>query len=252
MLPALLLVPSLRQNLAHSLKTSLIWGLSLPAIGSYILGTIAFQLAPIGEVTLLFTTSPLFIIGYKLLARIAVRRMEIVGLLGAGVGMVLMLLPQLFQDNPSGQAIVGYLLALGTAALLAIYTFWLNKLADQRIISNSVNVVFATCLLGGILSFICTCWPSTLFSESFAIAGLNQSNLLILLGLGIVSTASPFWFYTIAARRLPVILTTSILLLEPMFATLFASIALQEIPSPWFGLGSILVLWGLLMIAKLG
>jgi drug/metabolite transporter (DMT)-like permease len=31
---------------------------------------------------------------------------------------------------------------------------------------------------------------------------------------------------------------------------LFASIALQEIPSLWFGIGSILVFWGLLTITR--
>jgi drug/metabolite transporter (DMT)-like permease len=74
--------------------------------------------------------------------------------------------------------------------------------------------------------------------------------IFVLLGLGILSTALPFWLYTIAVQRLPILLITAILLLEPLFATLFASIALQEIPSLWFAVGSILVFWGLLVIAK--
>jgi EamA-like transporter family len=61
---------------------------------------------------------------------------------------------------------------------------------------------------------------------------------------------SPFFCYTVAAQKLPIVLTTAILLLEPMFAVLFASIALREIPSLWFGIGSILVFWGLLYIAS--
>ena len=69
LLPILLLVPSIRHNFARSLCTPLIWWLSLPAIGSYILGTTAFQMAPVGEVTLLFTTSPLFIIAYRYVVR---------------------------------------------------------------------------------------------------------------------------------------------------------------------------------------
>lgn len=55
-----------------------------------------------------------------------------------------------------------------------------------------------------------------------------------------------------AAQRLPAVMTAAILLLEPVFATLFASVALREIPSLWFYIGSVLVLCGLLLIARKG
>jgi drug/metabolite transporter, DME family len=113
-------------------------------------------------------------------------------------------------------------------------------------VPKSINIVFTTCLLGGILSLLCTIFFTKLSLET----GIDRQEIFVLLGLGILSTALPFFCYTVAAQRLPIVLTTAILLLEPMFAVLFASVALQEMPSLWFGIGSILVFWGLLSIAR--
>lgn len=155
--------------------------------------------------------------------------------------------PQLFNDKAaSWQTIAGYLLALGAAGLLALYTFWLNTLTKQSIAPKSINVVFVTCLPGSVLSLL----SAIFFSKSSIEIGIDKQVILILLGLGFFSTALPFFCYTVAAQPLPVVLTTAILLLEPMFAVLFASIALQEIPSLWFGIGGVLVFWGLILIAK--
>ncbi len=245
MLPILFLASSVRHNFARSLGASLTWCLSLLAIGGYVLGTTAFQMAPVGEVTLLFTTSPLFIIAYKYVVRLQVKRSESIGMLLAMSGVSLIMLPQLFTDRAaSWKTMVGYLLALGAAGLVALYTLWFNKLTKQRIAPKSINIVFLTCLLGGVLSLLCA-----VFSKASIGIGIDKQVILVLLGLGILSTAVPFLCYTAAAQRLPVVLTTAILMLEPMFAVLFASVALQEIPSLWFGIGSILVFWGLLSIA---
>jgi drug/metabolite transporter (DMT)-like permease len=245
MLPLLFLSSNFRHDLIYSLKTPLIWRLSLLGIGGYVLGTTAFQMAPIGEVTLLFTTSPLFIIAYKYAVGLEIKRSESMGMLVAMSGVSLIMLPQLVGDRTiSWQTITGYLLALGAAGLVAFYTLWFNALIKQNIAPKSTNIVFLTCLLGSFLSLSCA-----VFSKASLGTGIDRQVLLVLLGLGILSTALPFFCYTVAAQRLPVILTTAILLLEPVFAVLFASIALREIPSLWFAIGSVLVFWGLLAIA---
>lgn len=247
MLPILFLASNVRHDFTRSLRTPLIWWLSLPAIGGYVLGTTAFQMAPVGEVTLLFTTSPLFIIAYKYVVRLHIKRSEGFGMLLATAGVSLIMLPQLSTDKAvSWQTMAGYLLALGAAGFLALYTFWLNTLTKQSIKPKSINVVFVTCLLGSVLSLLC----AILFSKLSIGIKIHEQAILVLLGLGILSTALPFLCYTVAAQCLPVVLTTAILLLEPMFAVLFASVALQEIPSLWFGIGSVLILWGLLLIAR--
>lgn len=247
MLPILLLVPSIRHDFTRSLQTPPIWWLSLPAIGSSFLGTTAFQMAPVGEVTLLFTTSPLFIIAYKYVMRLNIKRGEGWGILLATSGVIIILLPQFSSDRAiSLQIIVGYLLALGAAGVVTLYTVLFNTFTDRGVAPKSINIVFMTCLLGGSSSLLCTFFFTKLSIET----GIDRQKIFVLLGLGILSTALPFFCYTVAAQQLPIVLTTAILLLEPMFAVLFASIALQEMPSRWFGIGSILVLWGLRSIAR--
>jgi drug/metabolite transporter (DMT)-like permease len=98
MLPIVLLVPSIRSDFTRSLRTPPIWWLSLLAIGSSFLGTTAFQMAPVGEVTLLFTTSPLFIIAYKYVMRLDIKRGENRGILIATNGVIIILLPQFSSD----------------------------------------------------------------------------------------------------------------------------------------------------------
>ncbi len=146
----------------------------------------------------------------------------------------------------SWQTIIGYLLALGAAAMLALYALWFNTLNKQGIAPKAFNVVFVTCLLGGFLSLLYTIFFPTPSVE----IRIDRQVILVLVGLGILATALPSLCYTVAAQRLPVVVTTAILLLEPVFAVLFASVALQEFPSLWFGIGSLLVFWGLLSIAK--
>jgi drug/metabolite transporter (DMT)-like permease len=245
MLPILFLASTVRHDFTRSLGASPTWCLSLLAIGGYFLGTTAFQMAPLGEVTLLFTTSPLFIIAYKYIVRLRIKRSESMGMLLAMSGVSFIVFPQLFTDRAtSWQTTVGYLLALGAAGLVALYAHWFNALTKQSIAPKSLDVVFLTCLLGSVLSLL-----GAVFSKASIGIGIDKQAILVLLGLGIVSTALPFLCYTVAAQRLPVILTTATLMLEPMFAVLFASVALQEMPSLWFAIGSVLVFWGLLSIA---
>jgi EamA domain-containing membrane protein RarD len=123
MLPILLLVPSIRKDFTLSLRTPPIWWLSLTVIGSSLLGITAYQMAPVGEVTLLFTTSPLFIIVHKYIVRSDIKPGEGWGSLLASTGVILILLPQLSGDLAiSWQALLGYSFALVTAGLVTLYT----------------------------------------------------------------------------------------------------------------------------------
>jgi len=253
----IVLSPNIRPGFFYALRSPVIWGLSLPMIGGFLLGTAAFQMARVGEVTLMLSTPPIFVVGYKLLARIRVYKSEGIGTLLAIAGIGLILQPQLrvsssalsssgYGAGISWEALTGYLFALSAAALLAVYTLWFGAIARQSKPVKSINVVFITCLLGCVLSSICT----ALFSNSDGLTGLNQQAMLVILGLGILPTALSTLCYTIAAQQLPAILAAAILLTEPIFAVLFASVILKESPSLWFGFGSCFVLLGLFSIAK--
>jgi drug/metabolite transporter (DMT)-like permease len=247
LLPFLLLLPGQRQSLLRASFNPLVWGLSLPVIGASILGITAFQMAPVGEATLLFRTSPLFIIGYKWVTRSPVKKGETVGIFLAAVGVSLILLPKLSRDSAtSWDAIAGYLMALGAASFVAVYASWLNALAKQNSAPESIHIVVATLILGSILSFFC----AILLSNLSIGVDLSRQVILVFLEWGILATALPLFCYSVAAQRLPIVLSTAMLLLEPVFAVLFAAIALQEIPSLWFGIGSLFVCRGLLLIAR--
>jgi drug/metabolite transporter (DMT)-like permease len=257
MLLMLCLVSALREDI-RSLRSPLLWWLCLPAIASAILGTTAFQMAPVGEVTLLITTAPLFIIAYKYAARLPVKPGESVGMLLTMAGVVLVILPQLSAAELfttfSGQTVTGYWLSLGSAAFLAVYTAWLNRLTQRQLAPKSFYIVFATCFLGGVVSLFCVrlfAQPSAdVAADIVADVVMDGQAIAILSALGVFSTAAPFLCYTFAAQRLPVLLATAILLLEPVFAVLYASVAFQEIPSLGFVFGSLIIFGGLLLIAK--
>ncbi len=250
------LSPKLRRELFSSLQAPYIWSLSLPMIGGFVLGTTAFQMAPVGEVTLLFTTSPLFVAAYKIFSGARLHKNESIGTLLAFIGVGLIMLPQIsmnggiegggIEGGTSWQTLAGYVFALIGAGLLAVYVLWFGAIAHKGIILRPTNIVFTTCLLGCVLSSLCT----VLFASPANAFALDKQSALVILGLGILSTAMSTLLYTIAAQRLPALLAAAILLTEPLFAVVFASFLLQEIPSLWFGVGSLFVLGGLLAIAQ--
>lgn len=236
-----------RRELLISARSPFVWLLSLPMIGCYFLGTTAFQLAPVGEVTLFISTSPLFVVAYKLIAKVPIQKQEGIGTALAVAGVGLIALPEIsVASSTSWQFLIGYLLSLSAAALLAVYVLVFNAVASKGERIRSIHVVFITCVLGGCLSLLQTVF----LSHDVSAIALNNTAILVFLGLGILSTASSTLLYTIAAQRLPVVLAAAILLTEPIFAVLFASALLREYPSIWFGFGSILVLTGLLLLAR--
>ena len=236
-----------RRDLLTSMRSPVIWLLSLPMIGGYLLGTTAFQLAPVGEVTLFISTSPLFVVAYKLISKIRIHKQEGLGTVLAVAGVGLIALPEIsVAGSSSWQTLTGYFLALSAAALLAIYVLGFNAATSKGKQIRSINVVFTTCILGCGLSFL----RIASLSETVKAIALDSTAILVLLGLGILSTAASTLLYTIATQRLPVLLAAALLLTEPIFAVLFASALLKEYPSVWFGFGSVLVLSGLLLIAK--
>ena len=78
----------------------------------------------------------------------------------------------------------------------------------------------------------------------------DNSTILFLFGIAILSTAIPTISYTITSQYLNPILTTSILLLQPFIAILFAFFFIQEIPDLLVIPGFIFILIGLFLIIK--
>ena len=218
-----------------------IWILSLIMLACYTLGTIAFQFAPVGEVTLLMTTAPIFTILFQLLRRQKIGKNEYWGALIAFLGICFVMFPSLDLDSViSRQHILGNLLALLVSILLAIYAIWFRSLNQYDIAPNSISIALGTFILGSLV-FI----PNTLklFSAHSHLIGIRYS--IAFLGLGLVSTAIPTLSYAIAAKRLPALTTTSILLLEPILAVASAFLILGAVPSVWIIPGTLFVAIGI-------
>jgi drug/metabolite transporter, DME family len=71
----------------------------------------------------------------------------------------------------------------------------------------------------------------------------------IILGLGILSTAIPTICYSFAAKHLSPILTTTLNLLTPIFATLIAVLLLKEQFPILSLIGAVLIIIGILSLS---
>lgn len=232
------------QLLLHikELRRFKVWGFSAIMLTCYTCGTLAFQLAPVGEVSLLMATAPIFVIFFKLLLRKQIMRNEYRGALIALLGICFVIFPSLTINSiVSRQRIVGNLLALLFSALLAIYATWFRYLSKHSKAPSSIAVALGTFMLG------CSVFLPAALQLFLTSSGLiNVKHSIAFLGLGIASTAIPTMSYAVAAGRLPPLMTTSVLLLEPILATAFAFLILREVPSIWIVPGTILVVIGLL------
>ena len=204
-----------------------VWILSLIMLSCYTFGTIAFQLAPVGEVTLLMSTAPILTILYKFLRREKIKKNECWGVFIAFLGICSILIPSLNIDSViSKQHVFGNCLALLVSMMLAIYAGWFRSLSHDNIAPNSLSIALGTFVLGSLIFL-----PNALQFFSADSGSIDLKHLLAFLGLGFVSTVIPTLCYAIAAKRLPPITTTSILLLEPVFAIVFAFLILGAVPS---------------------
>ena len=227
------------------LRRPKVWILSLIMLACYTFGTIAFQLAPVGEVTLLMATAPIFAILFKFLRREKTSKNEYRGALTAFLGICFILFPTLGLDSViSRQHIFGNFLALLVSILFAIYATWFRSLSQYNIAPSSISIALGTFTLGSLMFF-----PTTLQLFSAYNGSINLKYLIALLGLGLISTVIPTISYAIAAKRLPALITTSILLLEPILAIASAFLVLGAVPSVWIIPGTVFVGIGILNMA---
>lgn len=229
-----------------SLRRPITWSLSAILFACYTLGTMSFQMAPVGEATLLMTTAPIFVILFKFFAREQTHRNEYLGALLAIVGIGLVVLPRLTIDNVvTDQRVIGDVLALLVSILFATYAIWFSSLNNNNNAPNSMSVTLGTFTLGCIMALLVAPHAFSEYNNLF-----NRKIIISFIGLGILSTAIPTLTYTVAAKRLPPLLTTGILLLEPVLAIVFAFLILKEIPSLWIAPGILFILVGLILIGR--
>lgn len=223
------------------------YGLGALLAGYYWLATAAFQLAPVGEVALLLSTPPLYVVIWYQLSGGRPGRGEIGGAVIAIAGLGLLLAPQwAMPTQDPGARVTGDVLALCASALVAIYALYYRAMEASACAPHVGGVMLLTFVIGAsLLGLLQAVVPHTTPAPGFGV-----SDLPLLAALGVLCTALPSAAYAYAARRLPAVVTTSVSLLLPILAALFAFLLLGEGVPATAVPGAALVLAGIGLILR--
>lgn len=246
-LPILLFIRDTQHSVKSALRYPVSYALALLLAGYYFLATAAFQMAPVAEVALLLSTPPLFVLAIRKIRGKPSSHAEIGGAILAISGIAIILVPRIsFARDHSSQHLYGDIIAICAAALTAIYAYTYRVLAVNGRSPESTGVSLLTFAIGGVSLALAV----TLRATPSGISTLDNSAVLVFLGLGILSTAVPSLGFAIASRRLPAIITAMISLFIPLFSGLFAFLILGERLSIMFLVGCAFVLLGVAMIIR--
>ena len=246
-LPLLLGFQSTRYAFRQALGYPASYVLALLLAGYYLLATAAFQMAPVAEVALLLSTPPLFVLAIRGIRGELSSRAEIIGALLAVGGIALILFPKMsFAGNQAMLHVFGNLLAMCAAFLTATYAYLYRVLVERGRVPEASGVSLLTFLLGGLMMSLGAVFVPT----PTGLNHLDGHDVLVFLGLGVVSTAVPTLGFALASKHLPAIITATISLFIPLFSGVFAYLILGERLPMVFLAGCVLVLWGVFMIIR--
>ncbi len=231
-----------------AMREPVTWWLGFMLIAYYVLAVIAFQLAPVAEVSLCISTSPLFVLIWHGLRGRAPGRRDTTGAVMALTGVYLVMAPWTESTGVTSLRLEGDALALLSALAAAAYAQVYRKAGVAGGGPASTSVALAT-FGPGMLLLIAL---SALMEGAVALPALSPHSVAIFLLLGVVSTVVPTLGYAICSRRLPPLTTTMVRLLSPVFAAIFAGLVLGELPSIWALPGGCLILAGVMLIVIAG
>lgn len=248
-LPFLSIHRPLRTQFLTLIRTPMGLGLSSLMVFYYLFAVRAFQLAPVSDVVLVVGLAPLLGLAVKLGMRQPLFWREGLGAVIAFTGLLLFVFPKLQgQVNPATYltglcfAFLSAWVSLGYASLFKYYA---TQNAGLNAALNPVAVAFTTFMLGSIITV-----PLAVVASTHPIQIFRQPHIgWIILGLGTLSTVIPTLCYSYAAKYLSPILTTTLNLLTPIFAALFAAWLLKETFSGLSLLGAVLILVGILTLS---
>jgi DME family drug/metabolite transporter len=242
LIAALVLIPwALRRR--GGMMDAVLSPLAIAMGAYYIFATEAFARAPVVEVTLLIGAAPVIAVGLERLRGVRPVRQQLTGAIVSVVGLVLFLRP---GDSLSTERAVGYVFALGAAAASATYAVGLRARAQSHRPLDPLALTVWACVLGAVVSFL-------LLSRSMLISAPpipSSRQFIYLVLLGCVSTAIPTLAFGVASARLPSVLTTSLGLMTPLFAALFAGFIVNEWPAPATLPGAFIAIAGVVIVLR--
>lgn len=248
-LPLVACFPASRKGLVSALFNLQAYKLAVLMVGYYVLATAAFQTAPVAEVALLISTSPLFVLIFRRINGAIPTRNELVGAVFAFVGLAVIFAPKMnFIDAPQSNHLLGQLLSLGAAVVTALYAFLYRSLAGHPSSPDTLSVSLLTFIVGNVILGL------LLGLGNNPVAGnvFDVRTVVVLVSLGVLCTAVPTVGFAFAAQHLPALVTATISLLVPFLAGVLAYLVLGERFSPTFIPGGIFVISGIVLILRKG
>ncbi len=237
-LPALILRHAARRD---ALRTAL----PLAMAAYYIIATSAFIRAPIVNVALLIGLSPAIAL---IIDRLAGRRAGRLQWLGVGIalaGLAIFLGPQ----EISQREWLGHVLAVCAGFMSAIYATGLRRHHTTGRKSDPAVFTGLACLYGAVLALLL--WPvSGGLLGPLALPQADWGDAMELVLLGLLATALPTLTFGVASSRLAGVITASLMLLSPIFASIYAGFILDDWPRLIALPGGIMVLLGVFLTTR--
>lgn len=242
------LIFSKKVNFSQVFKSIANWWFALLMVGYYVTAVAAYQLTTVAEVALLLNTSPVFALMIKVYRGGKIGRLEGIGTLVALIGLSVILLPDVLSNsNLNYYRFLGGLLALSSSYLITVYATQMELFKSRGNKADLSSITILTYLVGGVLLFA----VSSIFdSESMMSTAYSVKEILLIIGLGLISTVIPSVAYSVAASKISAVQLTTLRLLIPILASLFAYLFLSELPAIWVLPGGVLVLVGIIILIK--
>jgi len=139
---------------------------------------------------------------------------------------------------------VGILLGVLSGITYSAYNI-ITKI-EMRRGANAVSATFYAFVFAAVAA-IFVCEPGRMFSKM----GENVVvTLPIVIIFGITTCILPYFLYTLSMRSLPAGTASSLAIIEPMAATVFSAVFLNQIPSVFSVIGIILILGAVVILGR--
>jgi len=200
--------------------------------------------------TVLVNTSPIFsMLVSSFVFKLKPSRIALMGLMISFVGACIIAFAETgnlavgLNLSAHVSSMKGDLEAVFAALVEAFYLNYGRKLRSQmNLLSTMIPLYFLTAIIVGVLSL-----PT---AGNILILPANAGNILALIVLGMLPTATAHTLYFSSLSNLKSFETATMALLEPVGATILGIGIFQEIPAPLFAVGAALTLIGILFVVR--
>ena len=200
--------------------------------------------------TVLVNTSPIFsMLVSSLVFKLKPSRIALMGLMISFVGACIIAYAETgnlavgSNQSTHVSSMKGDLEAVFAALVEAFYLNYGRKIRSQmNLLSTMIPLYFLTAIIVGVLSL-----PT---AGKILILPVHAGNILALIVLGVLPTATAHTLYFSSLSNLKSFETATMALLEPVGATILGIGIFQEIPAPLFAVGAALTLIGILFVVR--